>query len=439
MAEFNKIIQVEESSPLISRRKKRKAYIAGAVALIIAAAIIVTVFLNSSGEIQQIGDYRVDKVTMGSFTTSTEASGTVVLPTQVSIVNMETGYAKEIYVSEGDSIDDSTILAVLDVPDLEEQRDDLLDELETENIALEEILLSNEYFLKEIEISLERLYEDIREAEETVQTEKELMELKSSRISDYEAAIDSLESLEEKREDLLLNKAKLIQVNELSLRKQNAKIAQLKVSLERVQADIEDAKIKSPISGDILSLYENLKVPGSLIEKNTALFTVANTSDVYIDLEVYEQYSSYLEEGGHVELVISNNALKGEIKQIGRVASMSSDGLAATVTVRVEPDGGNTLTPGASAVADIPLGTKEEALLLPRGSYLTTGGQKYVYRIEGSRAYKTQVVFGEIQGSQVEVLSGLKEGDRIIVSSYQNFIDQDVVEMKKGILEEGKK
>lgn len=430
MAEMRKIIQVDDSSPLISSSKKKKAIISAIAMAVLALVVVIVIFISTGKKIKQIGDYTVANVVSGSFTTSTEASGTVVLPTQVSIVNMETGYAKEIYVNEGDTINKSTVLAVLDVPDLEEEKSDLLDELETQRLSLEEINFSNEYTIKELDISLSRIESDIEEARDTVKTEKELMELKSSRVSDYDAAVEALDNLVEQKEDLVLQREKALGSGDLSVRKQKAQIGQLEVSLKRVEADIEDAKIKSPIAGDILSLDENLMIPGSLIEQNSALFTVADTNDVYVDLEVYEQYSSSLEVGGTVELVISNNIIEGEIVQIGRVASMSSDGLAATVTVRTRPIGITDLTPGATAVADIPLGTKDNALLLPRGSYLTTGGQKYVYKIEGNRAYKSEVVFGEIQGSQVEVLKGLEEGDQIVISSYQDYIDQDVVEIK---------
>jgi len=229
---------------------------------------------------------------------------------------------------------------------------------------------------------------------------------------------------------LQLDLKKEIKKNELSIRKQNALINQLQISLDRIKEDISDAQITSPIVGDILSLNEELTVPGSLIEQNTALFTIANTEDVYIDLEVYEQFSSYLEIGGEMELIISSNIVEAEITQIGRVASLSTDGLAATISVRAKPMGVTSLTPGASAIAEIPLGTKYNALLLPRGSYLTTGNQKYIYKIEGDNAYKTEVVFGEIQGSKVEILNGLEAGDQVIISSYQNFIDQDMIEVK---------
>lgn len=431
MAEMRKIIHVEDSGPLISSKKKKSAIISIGVVAAIAAAVVVVVLITTGNDIKQIGDYTIAKVSSGNLTTSTEASGTVVLPTQVSIVNMHDGYANEIYVKEGDTIDDKTVLALLDVPDLEEERDDTGNELATQKIALEEIELTNEYSVKELEVSLRRLEADIADAQDTVAMEKELMELKSSRVTDYDAAVDALEDLNDQKEDLLLNLEKTRKSGELSLKKQNAQIAQLEVTLARILQDIEDAKITSPIGGDILSLDEDLTVPGSLIEQNAALFTVADTADVYIDLEVYEQYSSYLEVGGKVTMVISSNEVEGEITQIGQVAAMSSDGLAATITVRVKPVNVSSLTPGASAVAEIPLGTKENVMLLPRGAYLTTGNQKYVYKIDGNMAYKTAVVFGDIQGSQVEVLSGLEPGDQIIISSYQNFIDQDVVEIKK--------
>jgi len=430
MAQMRKIIQVEDSAPLISKKKKKQAYITAGVLAGIVAVVITVIMIMSSQDVYMIGDYTVAKVVSGPLTTSTEASGTVVLPTQVSIVSMETGYAKEVYVNEGDTITDSTILAVLDVPDLEETRDDLINDLETESMDLEEIKLNHEYMLKELETDLTRLNDDIIEAGFDVDAEKDLLALKSSRVSEYEAAVEALVSLQEQEEDLLLNIEKQTRTGELSIRKQIAFINQLQVDLDRVEQDIADAQITSPISGDILSLNEDLTVPGSLIEQNTALFTIADTEDVYIDLEVYEQYSSFLEIGGQMELVISSTIIEAEITQIGRVASLSSDGLAATITVRAKPIGTSALTPGASAVAEIPLGTKDDALLLPRGSYLTTGSQKYVYKIDGSIAYKTEIVFGEIQGSQVEVLSGLDAGDQVIISSYQNYIDQDTIGLK---------
>ena len=129
-------------------------------------------------------------------------------------------------------------------------------------------------------------------------------------------------------------------------------------------------------------------------------------------------------------VTIGSDTMNAEIIKIGKIATMDDDGLSAMVTVRAKPDTDKSLTPGASAVASITLGIENNVLLLPRGSYLTTGSQKWIYRIEGDKAYKTEVNFGSIEGTEVEILSGLSEGDRIITSSYQNFIDEEVIEIK---------
>ena len=85
---------------------------------------------------------------------------------------MERGYASELFVGIGDSVSDTTVLAVLDVPDLEENRDDLVNDLSTANMDLEEIELTYEYGIKELETSIKRNEEDIIEASKDLEEKK---------------------------------------------------------------------------------------------------------------------------------------------------------------------------------------------------------------------------------------------------------------------------
>jgi multidrug efflux pump subunit AcrA (membrane-fusion protein) len=174
----------------------------------------------------------------------------------------------------------------------------------------------------------------------------------------------------------------------------------------------------------------DLSVPGSLIAKNTELMKIADRTNAFIDFEVYEQYAGTLAVGGKLTATIGTSTVAAEITQIGKVASLSSDGLSATVSVRTKPLEAKNLTPGATAVATISLGEKQGVLLLPRGAWLTTGGQKYVYKVAGNKAIKTTITCGEIQGTQVEILKGLSEGDSVITSGYQDFIANDEVALK---------
>lgn len=180
----------------------------------------------------------------------------------------------------------------------------------------------------------------------------------------------------------------------------------------------------------MLSINEDLSIPGSVIDKADSLFVVADREQSYIDFDVYEQYADQLEIGGEMTVTIGSDTMMAEIVKIGKIATMDSDGLSAMISVRAKPITEEILTPGASAVASITLGVESNVLLLPRGSFLTTGSQKWVYRVEEDKAVKTKVTYGSIEGTEVEILSGLEAGDEIITSSYQNYIDENTIELK---------
>jgi len=421
------IIHAEKTVPVEQKGKKRKRMIALISVLLLAAGI--GIWFRSIGMEKpvSISEYTTAAVTKQNMLTTVEASGTVVYPIQVTIVSPQEGYVDELYVSEGTEISPADVLCVIDIPDLDDEIDDLNISLTKERLALEELELSYSYSILELERSIERLTEDVAEAEEETETLKSLARLKSSRESDYEDALDSLELLQEELEDTASALEKERQAKDLAVRKQEAVITQLEINLAQAEEDLEDSRVRSPIAGHVMSINESLSVPGSELSESEELFIVADMEEVYLDLDVYEQYVSQLEVGSLMLVTVGTTSFEAEITHIGKIATMDSDGLSAMITVRAVPVEDISLTMGASAVATITLGIKEDALILPRASYLTTGSQKYVYRIDGSEAYKTTVSFGEIQGSQVEILKGLNAGDTIITSGYQNFIDQDVI------------
>ena len=176
-----------------------------------------------------------------------------------------------------------------------------------------------------------------------------------------------------------------------------------------------------------------LGVPGSVIKSGSSLFTLADPSSAVVELEVDEEVSSFLRVGQEVALTVGGSTLSGSVQSIGKVAQVSSDGLGATVAVKVVPDAHDeSLLLGSTAVGVMELGVRPDVLLLPRGPYLTTGSQRYLYRVEGDTALRIEVTFGEVEGQLVEVLSGVEEGDEIIVSGYQNYIEYKRVKLEGG-------
>lgn len=429
-----KIVQIEVPpkgvNPNRSKKSRRATLMGAIVVVVMGAAAVGAFFLAGAKTLPWVQDYELATVKQINMTVTSSASGTVVLPQTIAVTAPQAGYADQILVAEGDTVKEGQLLAVLSVPDLQDTKMDLQAQLTVARISYDDLVNDWDYSLQTSRTTLSRLEANVADAHLDADAKKELSTLKSSRQTEYETALNTLKSYQEKRDDAAAQLANNLKKRTLALAKQKASIDQLETSLARTLADIEDARIKSPIAGEVLSVASSLSVPKSLISKNDVLAKVANRAATYIDLEVNESDAGALKIGDKLTLTVSTKTLVAAITSLGKVASLASDGLTATVTVRVKPTEALELTPGASAAATITLGTKANALTLPRGAFLTTGAQKWVYVVDNGVATKTAVTFGTLQSSTVEVKSGLKVGDVVITSGYQDFIDQTSVQLK---------
>ena len=78
------------------------------------------------------------------------------------------------------------------------------------------------------------------------------------------------------------------------------------------------------------------------------------------------------------------------------------------------------LTTGAAVQGRLSLGGDQPALVLPAGAFLERSGGDYVFVVDpsGNHADRRRIKIGRRNAEQVEVLSGLKPGDRVITSDY---------------------
>ena len=412
---------------------RRQMVLAVTVMLLILGASLGAFFLlKGKKETYILRDFEKAAVRLGTFSESIQASGTVSLVRQVDLPNQTEGYADRLFVAEGDTVTPATVLAALEVPSLQEDLEDYQLQLEEARLTLERLTAENRYEIRSLTQSAARLEKTRDEAQEDADTREELVKVNASRSTEWEEALDTLESAEESLEDARMELEKQQELNLLSLKTQEAVIRQLETRIQRTLNEIEEARLKSPIGGEVLYINPALSVPGGYIAQDTTLFTVGDRSSAVIGMEVYEQYAALLSPGQQLVLTIGSEKRKGEILSIGQFAETSSDGLGASVTVTVRPDQSEGyLTPGATAVSDLSLGDRENVMLLPRGAWLTTGSQKYVYILKGDTAEKTRVTLGEIGDSTVEILSGVQPGDRVITSGYQNFIEYTVLSVKE--------
>ncbi len=425
------IIEDVKVKPFRSPGQKRQGRILLLTVIVVAALGTAAYFLLVPREEQYVlRSYDSAAAERGEMVKTVQASGSVSVPVQLTVTAQdvgETGYSDKLYADEGDAVEKGQVLAVLSVPDLDEELTDLRSDLEDAERSLQQLVVQNGFALDKAQRELDRLKEDVSDAEEEVGRQKKLVAVNSSRQSDLDAAEDALSNLEEQYEEqqISINEEKIL--NALEEEARQAVIDRYRIRLDRLTADIDAATVHSPMKGEVLEIEDKLSVPGSSISKGTSLFTIADRSSAVVELEVDEQYAAYLKEGQQVALSVGGTAMQGTISNIGKIATMSSDGLGATVVVKVQPEEGADLLLGSTVVSELVLGTEEDVIMLPRGPYLTTGSQKYVYVIEGDAAYKRKVSYGTIESDRVQILNGLQAGDRVIISGYQNFIEHDKI------------
>jgi len=412
------------------KRQRRIAIIVVAVVLVLAAAGYF--LLVPREEVYRLSEYDTDVVRRGDLAQITQASGTVNIPVTLSVLSPETGYAAVLMVQEGEIVAKDQLLARLDVPDLEDELEDLQADLQVKEQNLATSIEEDRFALQKLRQSLKYVEEDILEAREEVARMEQLVAINASRQSELETAEDQLQALLREREELVLDIKEKQVLSALSQERQSASIELDRTAIQRLESRIAEASIGSPMDGEVLEIADELAVPGSLIVENEALFSIADRSSAIVELEVSETYSGVLETGQTVHLTVGSQQLSGTITAVGKVAVASSDGIGSTVTVKVQPERSpESLVPGATVVGELQVGEQEDVLFLPRGPYLTTGSQKYLYVVEGDTAIKREVSFGTVQGNDIVILRGVEAGEEVVVSGYQNYIEYNVIKLEE--------
>ena len=164
------------------------------------------------------------------------------------------------------------------------------------------------------------------------------------------------------------------------------------------------------------------------MQSQALLATVASSQDVRVVATVPEAQAGRVSVGQSANLRVGTTDYAGSVVQVSPNAEEGQNGPVVPVTLGFDTPP-QDIRIGASANADIEADRKEDALYLPRGAFLSTGGERFVYLISGDTATRTNVIFGIVDGNTIEVKEGLKAGDKIVSSSYEAFKDKAEIEL----------
>jgi len=206
-------------------------------------------------------------------------------------------------------------------------------------------------------------------------------------------------------------------------------IDNLKYELEAAKANWELARlrlsycdIRSPIDGTVTVRAERVKIGntvmpagGVIATSDSALFVIEDLDSLILRIAVPERELAKLSVGQPAELsfdAVPGRAFTGKIDLITPIV----DPTTATFGVRISlTDIGNLLRPGMFARVAIVYERKPDALQIPRTALLDGDGPPKVFVVQEGKAMERAVQLGLSNGAMVEVVSGLKDGEQVVV------------------------
>jgi membrane fusion protein (multidrug efflux system) len=205
---------------------------------------------------------------------------------------------------------------------------------------------------------------------------------------------------------------------------------QLRAAEARTQsarAVLQDTVVRAPFAGTVG--LRDLS-PGALVQPGDEIATLDNIDSVRLRFTVPERDIGRLRIGSAVEA--RSPAFPDRVFR-GRLASFDSrlDPEQRTLAVEARlPNPDRLLRPGMLANIRIDAETNADAMVVPAQAVQARGDTQFVYRIVGGCAERVAIAIGQREPDRIEVLRGLRPGDRIAVEGLQNLSGGEAVTVK---------
>jgi membrane fusion protein (multidrug efflux system) len=202
-------------------------------------------------------------------------------------------------------------------------------------------------------------------------------------------------------------------------------IAEKNYQLQKIQLD--QTRIYAPEGGYVL---QKLVTPGVNLTSGTTIVTVAPLSPVKLTFNIDQKEAAKVRKGMAVDFVsdaLPGRVFTGKINQVAPVYDPNTRTLGLTVSIANDD---HSLMPGMFGTVTIIIGGKDFALVAPQEAVLVQNGQTGVFVVGPENVVRFQPVkTGLAAEGRVEIVSGLKTGDLIVVVGQNRLRDGQKVEV----------
>ena len=371
----------------------------------IAVALVALVLLsrmNRGGDSEAVDLATVERSVIRS---SILASGTLAFREQVQLRSEVIAQVTEVHVEESDRV----------------RRGDLVISLNPENFAAQ-----------------------VEQADARVRIQQIAIERQRLAIENLERRYRNAQELVRKNlvdEDSFENLSNELEMARVDLRSQQEQLSQARAALAQSEDLLSKTRILSPIDGIVIQL--DVKAGETVIAGTTnipgsTLMVIADPSEMLVEVKVDEADIAQVREGQRADIYAAaypDTPLGGTVESIAPTARQAQGQQSLSFLVKILLDEQDELAvrSGMSARAEIYTETSEETLSVPIQAVQyddeaeTADGDTepatYVFLARDGKALRRDVETGMSSDSEQEIVSGVAEGDRVIVGPFRTLRD----------------
>ena len=391
--------------------RKRILWIAGLLCLLLAALFLIVRGLYRKGPAEQPRAAAVVAVVCGNLASSLTVAGQFQPYQQVDLHAKVSGYIRWIKVDIGDRVRQGEVLALLEVPELQNQVEGAQAEVrhsQSDITRAQSEVVSAESTYSAVHAEYTRLEEASKERPGLIAEQ----ELDDARAKDQQAAAQ-------------------VGVAKASLDAMQQQLGVSRATRSRPETMSRYEQIIAPFTGVVTKRYADT---GSLIQagqnNNTQTLPVVQVAEsdlLRLRMPVPEGDVPYIQVGGDVRVTVSatGHTFTGKIIRFSRALDTNTRTMLTEVDV---PNLDLSLDPGMYAETTIQLQQKNDALILPAQAVVQNGDQSYVLVVDATNhVEKRGVTLGIQTSNRVEITSGLQAGDNVIAAGQTGYQPGEVV------------
>ena len=414
-----------QDRPLSAARPERPAWrrwLWPAVAAVPALALLAWVVAGwgAGSRSYDASRIRIAEVTRGDLVRDISADGRVITANSPTLYAIAGGTVS-LKVVAGDAVKQGQVLAVIDSPEL---RSKLVQEEST--LASMEAEASRAQLDAQIAQLNARRALDQAEIDHTA-AQRDLERYERGHAGGAVSNIELASARDElKKADIGLQTARRdagLQGQGAALDARNKRLLadRQKAVAAELQRQVEALTLRAPFDGQVGQVQIS---QGTNVAINAPILSVVDLSEFEVEIRVPESFARDLGIGVPAQVTSQGRPFPA------KVSAVSPEVVNGEVTARLRFDEGQQppgLRQNQRLSARIVLDTRKDVLMVERGPFVEQEGGRFAWVVEGRSAVRRPVQTGVSSLGYVEIVSGAKEGDRIVVSGSDQFGDAERV------------